>query len=146
MIPSWGLRGLAAVARTRTGRGALYGAGAGAAWGMMSDDTSVVGGALIGAGLGAAATIGARAALGRMRLFPFGGGGGGRGPFNVLGPRPGGGGLGARMLPAGKGSVLSANSGFNPIRSPGRSFNRNPLGNIRPLYSRGQVSRLLGNL
>jgi len=34
-------------------RGGVYGAGAGGLWGAISDDTSVIGGALIGAGLGA---------------------------------------------------------------------------------------------
>jgi len=36
-----------------TGRNAVYGAAAGAGWGMMSDDTSVLGGAIMGAGVGA---------------------------------------------------------------------------------------------
>lgn len=34
---------------TNTGRGAMIGAGAGGAWGMVSDDTSVLGGAAMGA-------------------------------------------------------------------------------------------------
>jgi hypothetical protein len=38
----------------RTIQGAAIGAAAGAGWGMVSSDTSVIGGALMGAGLGAA--------------------------------------------------------------------------------------------
>jgi hypothetical protein len=36
-----------------TGRGAVFGAGAGALWGMASSNTSVLGGMAIGAGMGA---------------------------------------------------------------------------------------------
>ena len=40
-------------AGTRTGMGMLGGMVTGGAWGMMSDDTSVLGGAMMGAGIGA---------------------------------------------------------------------------------------------
>jgi hypothetical protein len=59
MANNWGRMGLAAAKGSfgRTIQGATIGAAAGAGWGMMSSDTSVLGGMLMGAGLGA---VGAR--------------------------------------------------------------------------------------
>jgi hypothetical protein len=55
MANNWGRLGLAAAKGGfgRTIQGATVGALGGAAWGAMSSDTSVLGGALMGAGLGA---------------------------------------------------------------------------------------------
>jgi len=53
---NWGKLGMAAMKGSfgKTIQGASIGAAAGAGWGMLSSDTSVLGGALMGAGLGAA--------------------------------------------------------------------------------------------
>jgi hypothetical protein len=56
----------------RTAQGAMIGAGAGAAWGAVSDDTSVLGGMAMGAGLGAGGMRYGGAALAHRGLGPMG--------------------------------------------------------------------------
>ena len=90
---------------TNTGRGAIIGAGAGAAWGMLSSDTSVLGGAALGAIGGASVgRYGGAAAASRGRSWNTAGGifadtlAGGQGIFAGLGAtRPYMGGIASNM-------------------------------------------------
>lgn len=119
-----GHRGMAKALGT-AGRTATYGGAAGAAWGAMSDDTSVVGGALMGAGLG----LGGRYARAAGR--------GARGYLRGNGPVSWGGlGLNMRMAAqsrAGRdlklaGSRLSSNKAVMRVRSS-LSDARDAMGN-----------------
>jgi hypothetical protein len=105
MFSRAGLFGLGALAGlTRAGSWAFRnpasaGAIAGAGWGMMSDDTSVLGGAAMGAGLGMAGRYGLRGARGLMRNGIYGAS------------------LGLRSMARRdyRGAVMAANTGFNKI-------------------------------
>ena len=130
----------------RTGRGAIIGAGAGAAYGMMSDDTSMLGGALKGAALGG---VGARY-LGAGRAWSKAGGGGMLGGYprgiasqarldyrrasrwmggtSVATNRTGGAAMGSAMASAPTGATMASNQGFNEFKGihMGRTDRWNP--------------------
>lgn len=86
-----------------TGGGAVGGAAIGGMYGMMSDDTSVLGGALMGAGLGAAG----------MRYGP-------RGVNAFRGAGRGGAGIGGGLMAAGRGMYRGARAdvmgGYNAVK------------------------------
>ncbi len=104
-------------AMSRVGRGAMTGAAMGGAYGAMSDDTSVLGGAMGGALMGAGAARYGGAGLRRARLGQRGIGvsapgmrgammGFGKGAYNM-------------MRQDYRGAVMQANKGYGRIRGLG---------------------------
>jgi hypothetical protein len=108
-----GYRGLGS-----TGKGAVIGAGVGGAYGMMSNDTSVLGGMMMGAGMGAAGGRYGPSAMRRAKLGYRGIGVGGA--ATVTGLRGGlyGGARGAynQMRADYRGARLFSNVAANRIR------------------------------
>lgn len=107
------LKGAAAAAmRTGAGRAAAYGGLAGAGWGMMSSDTSVIGGALMGATAGLGLRYGKFGARAAMRANSFG---------YQMGPAFTGA-VDRRFMRDFRGGVIAANRGYNRIRSSMRGW------------------------
>lgn len=104
-----------------TARSAAVGAGAGAVWGGVSSDTSVIGGAMMGAGLGAAGSRYGRSGFAGMTsrwnsaAGMFAGGAYGKGA-SVLASgaaRP----MASAIMRDVRGASLMANKGISSIRS-----------------------------
>ena len=102
---------LGAFAGTTMGRGVLGGAAAGGLYGAMSEDTSILGGAMMGAGLGAAGVrygMPAAKVFRNMRGAGFGIRSAGRGAASFAA------GLAKRDA---RGVALAANRGYGRVRS-----------------------------
>lgn len=99
-----------------TAAGAAWGGAAGAGWGALSDDTSVLGGAMMGAGMGAAGT---RYGMAGMKAWRQTGNPGVKGmPAWPFGERLGatGAAMASRFSADYKGTRLMANKAANIIR------------------------------
>jgi len=127
----------------RTGAGAIYGAAAGGAYGVMADDTSMIGGALMGAGMGAGAGRYGRGALrtyGAARAGKMWGPTLGRSGAQTASPlgRPGAMGMAARNIGRGIkrdvhtiGSTLFSNSPMGRVSSTLKGWGANTRAGFR---------------
>lgn len=104
------------------GRTALMGAGAGGLYGAMADDTSVIGGALIGAGAGLAGRYG-RAGIRHTRKYL-----GGQGATTYSGAARGfGGAVSRRFMRDVEGVSMRANRAINSVGSTLKGWGASPM-------------------